>query len=148
MLMKVKSISYSPKALKQLKRNEKRFRARQLREERKQNIDYSNKKYGNFGVFGVIILVLAIIVTARVLTGSSVEFSFKSLLDFASTAPSISANWSIVQNLIVGDWGLFEFLRNFINFSWSIFTVLICLCDLLFDSLAYIFYFVRGLFFP
>jgi purine-cytosine permease-like protein len=141
--MEIKSITYSTKAKRQLN---KRTRKWQKSIDAK-NIKYSNEKYGNFGVFGVIVLVLAIIVIAQSLTGSTAPFTFQSLLDIASNAPSISANWSIVQDIILGDWGIFNFLRDFINFSISITQVLVCICDLLFDSLSYIFYFVRSLLF-
>ena len=136
--MEIKNITYSKKAQKQLKRRERKWRSAELG---------SPPKSSNVGVFTVIVLILAIIVVSQSLTGSTAPFTFQSLLDIASNAPSISANWSIVQDIILGDWGWFNFLRDFINFSISITQVLVCICDLLFYSLSYIFYFVRSLLF-
>lgn len=51
------------------------------------------------------------------ITGSDNIFTFTSLLEAFSSAPSIPTSWitSFVSNKIVADWGVFEFLRNFLN---------------------------------
>ena len=103
-----------------------------------------------FGSIFAIILVLLIIVSlAQFLrTGTAGNMGFSGFINFLSNAPSFDINWSIIDLTIYSDWGIFEFLRIFINWFTAIFEVLVFIFGMLVETIEYLFYFIRGLLFP
>lgn len=86
---------------------------------------------GLTSIFGIFLLALFFVNVMRAATGNQDVFTFTRLLNAMQNAPSISLEWlSTFQRfgqVAQGDWGIFEFLKNFINgflgFFGDIFTV-------------------------
>lgn len=112
----------------------------------------SSKNYSSFdkadnflSIVIVIFTILFIVSYVRSLTGAS-EITFTSFLEFIQTVPEISFANSFIDLTILGDWGIFDFLRNFLNVFTNIFSVLIYLFGGLVQLLTYLVYLLRYLF--
>lgn len=105
------------------------------------------KKVLGVGIFGVIIFILLLIVFSSYLrSGDTTSFTFMSLLDVFSDVPSIDVSWSKVDLTIYADWGVFNFLKSFLNWFTSIWEFFIVVIGMIYEGLGYIFYLVRNLF--
>ena len=101
-------------------------------------------------IFCFIFFILLFISLAFYLTtGTTSQITLTGLLNFFSTEmSSIDISWSLVDLTIVGDWGIFEFLRNFLNWFTTIIEVSISLFGMIYRVLVFSFRFVTGLLFP
>lgn len=116
---------------------------------------YQNEKNFNtekgFTVGGIFRLIIALILAVTVLKfllGSDNVITFRGFLETLTNAPQLNISNLLAQlNLeIVGDWGLLDGIRIFLNSIISIFTVLVYFCLSIAQGIVYISYFLRYLF--
>lgn len=74
------------------------------------------------------------------------SFTFAGLLEFFQTAPTVNFNFLDWTAVTLGDWGAFNFLRDFINFFLDIFNVIAFLGACLLQVLSYVLWFFKALF--
>lgn len=111
-----------------------------------------NKKSRDFGLgLKIVFTALAIIFTI-VLIGNVIRislnadtFTFTAFLEYISNAPAVDISFVELWNL-GGNWGVFEFLRNFFNMFGSVLSFLVWLGKNIISVLQYVFYFVRFIF--
>lgn len=104
--------------------------------------------FKGIGIFGLIFCFIFVIAFANYLkTGQFSNISFKSFIEFLSSAPNIDISWSLVDLTIYAEWGIFNFLRDFFNWFTNMFEVLISLFGMIVQALAFIFHLVKGLLF-
>lgn len=92
------------------------------------------------------ILLFAMLFSA--LSGTVNNKSFIGLLNVLETAPSMSNAWLNFQLPALGDWGVFNFLRDFFNGIGDIFYGFCFLLSCIGDCLVLILWFVRWLVLP
>lgn len=106
-----------------------------------------DKKYDSKSIFILIFLILFIYAYVQYIrTGSITTISFKSLLEYFTTVPDITSSFYLSNFSIGGDWGLFEFLRNFLNIFANFFSVTFSVFGFLIQGLIFIFWCVRFFF--
>lgn len=115
--------------------------------------DGSFKKTNSFpkgtggSLFAMIVLILFVIVFSHYIrTGTFINFSFKSLIDYLADMPDVSVYFSTIDLSITADWGVFNFFRSFLNFFVDSFEILVTISGMAIQALVIIFYMV-GLFF-
>ena len=109
--------------------------------------DFKFKKRSNFNIFVLILFILIFISLSNYLkSGNLSTLTFKSLLEFLANAPSFDISWSLID-INLGDWGMFNFIRGFINIVVNIFEVLVMLFGMICESLEFLLYLVKGLLF-
>lgn len=108
-------------------------------------LDSYNKADNFLSIVIVIFTILFVVSYVRSLLGAS-DITFASFLEFIQSVPEVSFASTFIDLTIVGDWGIFEFLRNFLNIFTNIFSVLIFLFGGLVQILLYAVYIVRYLF--
>lgn len=112
----------------------------------------SNRSMGNSvssgGFFRIAFFVLFVLMFYSVATGSSQEVTFSSLLDILSGAPVIDNSWvqSFRDLSISSDWGVFNFLRDFLNTLMQIISFALYIVSGLVQVVVYFAYFIRSLF--
>ena len=112
----------------------------------KSKADFSGLKGVN--VFAIIFCIIFIIAFANYLrTGNFSAITFKGFIEFLASAPSIDISWSIIDLTIYGDFGAIQWFINFLNWFTDMFEVMIALFGMIVQSLGYILYLIRGLFF-
>lgn len=105
------------------------------------------KKILGVGIMGIFLFILLLSVLATYIkTGTTDTFTFKSLLEIFSNSPMVDVSWSNVDLTIYADWGVFNFLKSFLNWFAQIFEFLVTIVGMLWQGLNYMFYFVRTLF--
>lgn len=135
---------------KKLEIDKKRWKKEQVKESNAsswKNISYIGSHGVNF--FSLILVILIGVSLIRILKGGSGDIvTFGSLLDLLRDAPQISSEvLTFVEQIeIIGDWGVFNFLRDFINDLVDLWSVLIWLGSSIVDLIIYIFYFLRWIF--
>lgn len=121
------------------------------------NKSYENAKKGNrqhfFNnagiVFRLMLLIFIGILFLRVfwvLRGSSNTVNFTGFLEFLSNLNSVDVSISVADFSIGGDWGVFEFLRNFFNIFAQLFGVIVWLFSNIVNLINYLWQFVLFLF--
>lgn len=106
----------------------------------------SMSKADNFlSVVIVIFTILFIVSYVRSLVGAG-EITFTSFLEFIQTVPEVSFATNFIDLTILGDWGVFDFLRNFLNIFTNLISVIVYLFGGLVQLLLYVVYIVRYLF--
>ncbi|HIU06667.1 MAG TPA: hypothetical protein IAC46_03680 [Candidatus Onthoplasma faecigallinarum] len=90
----------------------------------------------------IILCIILVISVIRIVFGGS-NISFSAFLNYIQNVPQIEFIGDVNMFSINGDWGLFDFLKNFLNSIMSIFNFLVWLCFQLFNCLSYIFYFLK-----
>jgi len=99
-------------------------------------------------VFSIVLIFLIIVSLAQFLrTGSAGNMGFAGFINFLANAPTFDVSWSMIDLTIYAKWPALDFIRVFINWFTSIFEVLVFIFGMLVETLEYLFYFVRGLFF-
>lgn len=127
---------------------------------KKNNIDYSkythirtkdntivNKKdYTGFHIFNIIFLVILVMCVIRfTFTGTTITFT--GFLEFLQSCPSIDMPSSVINSLnIPNSWGMFDFIRTFINSLGTITGTILWLITNLLNGLMFIFYFIGFIF--
>ena len=106
----------------------------------------SMNKADNFlSVVIVIFTILFIVSYVRSLVGAG-EITFTSFLEFIQSVPEVSFASNFIDLTILGDWGIFDFLRNFLNIFTNLMSVIVYLFGGLVQLLLYVVYIVRYLF--
>lgn len=104
-------------------------------------------KSSRFSLFCVFIFLLFIYAyVSYIRTGQVITISFKSLIDWLSQVPDISSSFVLSDVSIGGDWGLFDVLRNWLNFFIGSFSVVVTLCGFILQALILIIHFARFFF--
>lgn len=110
---------------------------------------YSKHNYNGIksSIFGIFVLLLFIIAFSHyVRTGTFVDFSFKSLIDYLSTMPDISMSFYKIDLKITSDWYFFNFFRDFLNLFTPILQVFWTIGAMFWQAIIVVFWFL-GLFF-
>ena len=81
----------------------------------------TNKRVIFSGIFYFIIMVLLAFALYHTLTMDETQLTFTSLLEWFQNFHPVLPNVAYVSNAITGDWGLFEFLRSFLNLFIQVF---------------------------
>lgn len=99
-------------------------------------------------VLAFFLMAILIFSLASYLTygSTSSNLTFIGFLNYLAGAPNIELSWMTLDLTIYADWGVFNFLRSFLNFFTDIFEVLLFVFGLITKGLGYIIYFVHGLF--
>lgn len=111
-------------------------------------MEYSNKVKAKsilLFVASSIFVLLLIIALIRNVNGYN-HISFSSFLDYLSNSPKVIPLLSISDFTITGSWGLFEFLRNFLNIFTQLFGIIIWFGSSIINIFLYAFYFLRYIF--
>ncbi len=98
-----------------------------------------------FLVLSLIFITILSINLIRSFGSNASSVSFHSFLQYMTTCPQINIS-NIVNLSIGGDWGPFDFLRNFLNSLSAILSFALWVAVQLINCLTYIFYFVRFIF--
>ena len=110
------------------------------------NTIVNKKDYIGLHIFNIIFLVILAMCVIR-FTFTNTTISFTSFLEFLQNCPSIEMPSSIINNLSITDsWGVFDFLRNFINSLGTILGTVLWLIGNLLNGIVFIFYFIGFIF--
>lgn len=110
---------------------------------KKMSVDKTSR-FSIFCLFVFILFVYAYVSYIR--TGSVVTISFKSLIEWLAEVPDVSSSFVLTDVSIGGDWGLFDVLRNWLNFFISSFSVVVTVCGFIVQALILIVHFARFFF--
>lgn len=117
-------------------------RLRTIESWRKQ--DKKETQESAFGVLKLIFLILLIFAVVGALRNQDI-FTFRGFLDLLQNAPQIDLGWLNWETINLGDWGLFNFLRDFFNFFIEIINVLAFAGTCIVQAILYVLYFVKAL---
>lgn len=110
------------------------------------NTIVNKKDYTGLHIFNIIFLVILIMCVIR-FTFTNTTISFTSFLEFLQNCPSIDMPSSLIKNLsITESWGVFDFLRDFINSLGTILGTVVWLIGNLLNGITFIFYFIGYIF--
>lgn len=98
----------------------------------------TNKRVIFSGIFYFIIMVLLAFALYHTLTMDDTQLTFSSLLDWLHNFHPILPDVQYVSNAIAGDWGLFEFLRVFLNIFIEVFDFALYAVKSFINLLSYI----------
>lgn len=129
-----------------LRTNDKSFKAQsRLRTiESWQKQDKRDRQESTIGVLKLITIILLFFAIVGALRNQEL-FTFKGLLDLFQNAPQIDLSWLNWETINLGDWGLFNFLRDFFNFFIEIVNVLAFAGTCIVQALLYVLYFIKAL---
>ena len=100
-----------------------------------------------FSILGIVFMLILMAALLRKLSGGSSIPTFTSFLEMLTSVPDISIpfiNAGIIQQL--GDWGIFNFLRDFLNIFIDLLNIVVFLCNGFIQINLYVIYFVRWFF--
>ena len=112
----------------------------------------SGKRSVHLPNFSIVVRIMFIILCAILVTNiiknlfSGNTVTFTSFLNYITSVPQISANFSMDTIYISGDWAILDGLRVFLNTIMQPLNLLLFLVKNLWNCLLYIVYFVRFLF--
>lgn len=113
----------------------------------KPHVSY-NVGRGSFGIFKLFFLILIMVLLVRFLYNPNSTVNTLSFLDMLSDLPSVSSSfksfWQMLE--ITSDWGLFNFLRDFLNFFVDIGSVAMWISGSIIDLLSFVLSLVQYLF--
>lgn len=115
------------------------------------NIDYETEYHVIYTgaltrILGIIIVLMLLATLIRKLNGSDVTPTFTSFLELFSNVPEVAIPFQDFSAVNFGDWGVFNFLRDFISMLAEIVNVLIFLFNGIISVITYVVYFFRWLF--
>lgn len=102
----------------------------------------------NFSIiFRVIFIIFCAILISNIIKTlfSSNTVTFTSFLNYITSVPQISTNFSMETIYISTDWGVFDFVRIFLNTIMMPINLSVFISRNLWNCLLYIIYFVRFL---
>lgn len=130
-----------------LSTNKKEFqvesRKRTVRSWQKQ--DRAEKREKTFSILGIVAVILLVATVFSVLRGNQEQVTFRGFLEFLQTAPSLDLEWLNWSALNLGDWGIFNFLKEIINFLVSVINVFAFAGTMLVQAVMYILWFSKWL---
>lgn len=106
------------------------------------------KKSILFSVLSFIIVIGLLVSLLASLAMQDFNFSLSYFLQIVSSVPDVTGVFTFNDLTITGSWGIFDFLRNFLNLFTSVLSFLVLLVGNLVQVVVYIFYFVRAFFVP
>ena len=110
------------------------------------NTIVNKKDYTGLRIFNIIFLIILAMCVIR-FTFTNTTISFTSFLEFLQNCPSIEMPSSFINSLSITDsWGVFDFLRNFINSLGTILGTVLWLIGNLLNGIVFIFYFIGFVF--
>ena len=128
----------------------KRYVRKQNRQQRLNDRKIRNstkRETGSFGIFKLFIVVLVIISFSYFIrNGSTINFSFQSLLNRLADCPDVSLSFAQFDMTIYGDWGPFDVIRGFLNMFAESFEIMITFTGFLFQMFVVLFYLLGLLF--
>lgn len=98
------------------------------------------------GIFTIIICVLLIAMLIRKLTGNNAVPTFTSFLEFLSLVDVPTIPFINFSSVSLGDWGFFNFLRDFFNIFVDLGNVVLFLINGMWSVINYIMVLFRWLF--
>lgn len=104
-----------------------------------------SSRSSSFGIFGLIFLVLLALGVISVLKEDNIV-SFKGLLDFLANAPQIDLSFLDWSAINLGDWGAFNWLRDFFNIFISAINVVVFVGTMAVQLIMYFLYFLKFIF--
>lgn len=105
---------------------------------------YTSAKGGVLDVGKLVILLLVFSMLFTALTNAPLK-SFSSLLEYLQTAPSVSASIVNWKPLVLGDWGVFDWLRTFVNSFSGFFSRLALIGTSVLDTIFLVLWFFAWL---
>ena len=110
------------------------------------NTIVNKKDYTGLRIFNIIFLTILAMCVIR-FTFTNTTISFTSFLEFLQNCPSIDMPETFINNLVVTEsWGVFDFLRTFVNSLGTIFGTILWLLNNLLNGILFIFYFIGFIF--
>ena len=110
------------------------------------NTIVNKKDYTGLHIFNIIFLVILVMCVIR-FTFTNSTISFTSFLEFFYYCPSVQMPSSFINNLTITEsWGIFDFLRNFVNSIGTILGTALWLIGNLLNGIVFIFYFIGFIF--
>lgn len=106
--------------------------------------DKRDKQESAIGVLKLILSFLLIFAVVGALRNQEI-FTFRGFLDLLQNAPQIDLSWLNWETINLGDWGLFNFLRDFFDFCIDIINVLAFAGTCIVQAILYVLYFVKAL---
>lgn len=103
-----------------------------------QKQDKLESRAKTFSLLGVISLILLVATLFSVLRGDQEQITFKGFLEFLQTAPSINLEWLNWSSVELGDWGIFNFFKEIIDFLISLVNVAAFTGTMLVQAVLYI----------
>lgn len=105
----------------------------------------ANYASSGYSILSILLVLLLLFAVFRALTGGGPYLTFSMLLDALKDAPSIDlSNLTVFNQLhISSDWGLLNFLKDFLNFFVDILSVVGYLGAGLVNLCIYFGYFLR-----
>lgn len=98
-----------------------------------------------FNVLLLIFVILFLISYIRFCFNAG-SVTFEGLLQFLNSCPQVDFNLALTAFTINGDWGLFEFLRNFFNIFGILIGFIVFLVGNLFNLFTFVFWFIKFIF--
>ena len=105
---------------------------------------YTSFVGGFLDVGKIVILLLVFSMLFTALTNAPIK-SFSSLLEYFQTAPSVSASIVKWKPLVLGDWGVFDWLRTFVNSFSGFFSRLALIGTSVLDTIFLVLWFFAWL---
>lgn len=107
----------------------------------------STTSLSELGVFRLVFFVIIIVTFGSVLfSPEPLGFTFRSFLEMLQNAPSIESDFTIDSLTITGDWGVFNFLKTFLNWNLKPIAFVLFLVKNLINVLMFLFYFLSYIF--
>lgn len=110
-----------------------------------QKQDRAEKREKTFSILGIVAVILLVATVFSVLRGDQEQITFRGFLEFLQTAPSIDLEWLNWSALDLGDWGLFNFLKEIIDFLVSVINVFAFAGTMLVQAVMYVLWFLKWL---
>lgn len=114
-------------------------------EDKKRIFNSSSRFVDSIGILKIIFLLLLLVMVFRSLSGVN-SISFTSFLTWLRDFHPLLQNFSFVDLSIVGDWGIFNFFKDFLNIFMQVISVAVFVCKAIVNFISYVFGFVRFLF--
>lgn len=103
----------------------------------------NNDKTSKLGVIGIIFTIFFIVVLCRLIFNSYTgDFTFTGLLQTLVNIPDNSNSFNLLLGnmVITGDWGLFNFFKDFLNLLLDPFRLIVWLSKNIDSALNYLYY--------
>lgn len=107
------------------------------------------REWSDIGIMRIVLIILLFFTLGNVFfssSGQSSVFTFSSLLTVLQNAPSLPFNLTVDALTISGDWGAFNFLKQFLNWNLKPLSFVIFLVGNLINILTFLSYFLYYIF--
>lgn len=128
-----------------MKEDEKGFNI-PTKEERARNSVVRERAKTGFSLLSLVVCVLLVAMLIRKFTGNNTVPTFTSFLEFLTNIDTPTIPFLNVTPVSLGDWGVFNFLRDFIIIFVDLGNVILFLVNGMWIIINYVFVFFRWLF--